>query len=65
MSDDATWLRKAREALGMTQRQLAQKLQLKASGADHVRHMERGRRPVSGPVKVAVQAMLDHREIGG
>jgi DNA-binding XRE family transcriptional regulator len=58
MSDDGNWLRRARERLGLTQRQFAERLQLKATGSDYVRHMEKGRRPVSGPIKVAVASML-------
>jgi transcriptional regulator with XRE-family HTH domain len=61
---DGEWLREIREQLGMTQRQLAQALQLtEKGGADYVRHMEKGRRRVSGPIRVAVQSMASREAL--
>ncbi len=51
----------ARQALGMSVFELGFALRLEGGrkkAGDRVREMERGVRPVSGPVAVAVEAML-------
>lgn len=54
-----TELRAARKRLGMTQAQLAAALLLGNDGNRAVRRWEKGERPISGPVQVAVTLMLD------
>ena len=54
-------LKQAREALGFTPHELAQALRLAggdAHGEKRVLEMESGRRTISGPVTVAVEAFL-------
>lgn len=49
----------ARQRLGWSLRQMARALRLaEAKGADRVREMEDDRRPLTGPVCVAVEAFL-------
>lgn len=52
-------LKSARHRLGWSLREMASALRLASAetkGADRVREMEDGRRPISGPVAVAVEA---------
>lgn len=54
-------LKSARARLGWSLRQMARALRLASAetkGADRVREMEDGRRDISGPVTVAVEAFL-------
>lgn len=54
-------LKSARQSLGWSLRQMARALRLASAetkGADRVREMEDGRREISGPVTVAVEAFL-------
>ena len=49
----------ARAALGLTQAQLADALELEGNyGKDSVRNWERGKRPISGPARVALRLMV-------
>lgn len=50
-------LRAARKRLGLTQAQLACRLELESDRA--IRRYENGDRPIPGPVKVAVELMLE------
>ncbi len=53
-------LKTARTRLGMTQKQLAEALRLAPkSGADTVRKWEAGTRPISGPVSIAIDHLLN------
>jgi DNA-binding transcriptional regulator YiaG len=52
-------VRRAREALGYSQRDLAEALQMGPNGADRIRDWEQGKRPISGPASVAIRLMLD------
>lgn len=54
---DGAWLKDARTHLGLSQGDLAARLRL-SGGSRTVRKYELGERPVSGPVTVAVEAML-------
>jgi hypothetical protein len=56
-------LRQAREfELKLTQEQLAERLRMTGQHAvRHLREMEQGQRPLSGPVAVAVGHMLERR----
>jgi DNA-binding transcriptional regulator YiaG len=55
-------LKAARKALGLTQQGLADALRLTGPYAkDTVRSWESGRRPISGPVQVAVEAMIKEK----
>jgi len=57
--DDGAALHTARKALGLSVNQLADRLRLSgANGGDAVREMESGKRPISGPVSVAVEGLL-------
>ena len=59
MIDTGPKLTAAREKLGMTKTELAATLRYKGNnGRQTVRRMEDGTCPVSGPVQVAVEAML-------
>ena len=54
-------LKAARASLGWSLRQMARALRLASAetkGADRVREMEDGRRDISGPVTVSVEALL-------
>jgi transcriptional regulator with XRE-family HTH domain len=53
-----TQFAQARAALGMTQRQLAEKLRLGEDGGRAVRRWEAGDRAVSGPVSLVIEALL-------
>jgi len=52
-------LKYARRALGLTQRELASVLRLGKDGGRAVRRWEGGDSPISGPVSLAIEAMLD------
>jgi transcriptional regulator with XRE-family HTH domain len=54
-------LKAARLRLGMTQTELAVALKLGADGDRAVRRWEKGDRPISGPVEVAVIFMLERK----
>lgn len=57
---DGETVRAAREALGLTQQELADALELEGSfGKDSVRNWERGKRPISGPSRVAIRLMVE------
>jgi DNA-binding transcriptional regulator YiaG len=59
-------VREARKALGMTQAELADALELEGNyGKDSVRNWERGKRSISGPCRVAIRLMLERMESGG
>jgi transcriptional regulator with XRE-family HTH domain len=53
-------LKAARERLGLTQDGLAEALRL-PSGGRHIRRLESGQHPISGPISVAVQLLVDVR----
>ena len=56
----AALLRAARESLGLSLSEMADALGMQSaadSGADRVRQMERGARPVSGPLHVLLRYM--------
>jgi hypothetical protein len=55
---DANEFYKARKRLGMSPTELGQALRLKGDAGGHVREIEDGARPVTGPISVAVEAML-------
>jgi transcriptional regulator with XRE-family HTH domain len=50
--------RKARARLGLTQRQLAERLRMGKWGFQSVAKWEKGEVPIPGPVQVAVEYML-------
>lgn len=52
----------ARLALGMNKRQFAEALEL--AGEATVRSWESGRRPISGPAKVAIRLLLQREQSG-
>ena len=61
-------LKAARHALGWSLRQMAGALGLERpedKGADRLREMEDGRRPLSGPICELTQALLDGWRNGG
>lgn len=50
----------ARKALGMTQQQLADALELSGeNAAATIRSWESGRRPISGPARVAIRLLVE------
>ena len=51
-------LKAARKSLNMTVRQLSDALRLSDNGYRTIRRMEAGDLPVSGPISVAIEAML-------
>jgi len=52
-------IKAAREALGLTQWELADALELEGNyGKDTVRNWERGKRPITGPARVALRLMV-------
>lgn len=52
-------LKNARESLGLTVTELAERLQLSMpNGRTFIRELERGKQPISGPISVAVELML-------
>jgi transcriptional regulator with XRE-family HTH domain len=58
---NASELKAARRSLGWSVYQMADALRLAGdtkSGGDYVRDMENGKRPISGPVSVAVESFL-------
>lgn len=52
-------LASARKTLGYSVTQMAEALRLGPNGKTAIREMERGKRPISGPVQVAVQLMVE------
>ncbi len=57
---DGNDIYQARRAMGLTVRELAALLQLDGANATmHLREMERGVKPTSGPIRVAVEALRD------
>ena len=61
MIETGAHLRQAREAMGWTPADLARALRFSSAdkhGESRVLEMEVGRRPISGPVTVAVEALL-------
>jgi transcriptional regulator with XRE-family HTH domain len=58
-------VRKARERLGLTQTRLGEILELQGdSKGDTVRKWENGRRPISGPARVAIRLLLERAGMG-
>lgn len=52
-------LKASRKRLGLTVEQMAGALRLRGgNAADHVREMERGNKPITGPAAVAVDLMV-------
>jgi len=51
-------IRAAREALGYSQTELAEALQMGPNGADRIREWEQGKRPITGPASVAIRLMV-------
>ena len=58
MTRPPEWVKQSREALGMTQDQLAGALHMGADGKRAVRRWEHGEREISGPAEVAIEALL-------
>ena len=57
-------IRDARRALGFTQSQMADALELEGRfGKDTVRSWESGKRPISGPARVAIRLLLEKARI--
>ena len=52
-------LKAAREALDYSIEEMAEALRLGPNGSTSLREMERGKRPISGPIQVAVELMID------
>lgn len=53
-------LKQARHDLGLSVREMATALRLsETNGEREIRRMEKGEKPVSGPISVAVEAMLN------
>jgi hypothetical protein len=52
-------LRAARVTLGLTPTELGTRLRLRGQPGNRIDDMEKGERPISGPVAVAVELMLD------
>lgn len=52
-------LKAARKRLGYSTRELAEALRLGKGGGRTVRRWESGETPISGPVQVAVEAMME------
>jgi len=55
--DNGAALKAARESLGLTVRELADRLHLVGHGDVVVREMESGKRPITGPIGVAVELL--------
>ncbi|TAJ72150.1 MAG: XRE family transcriptional regulator [Phenylobacterium sp.] len=59
MIETGDHLRQAREAMGWTPADLARALRFAANhGGSRILEMEAGKRPLTGPVTVAVEALL-------
>lgn len=54
--------REARKALGLTQPQMAARLEMGSAAARTIRDYEAGRCRIGGPVAVAVRLMLEKEE---
>lgn len=52
-------LKQARRELGLSVRDMADALRLSDNGEREIRRMERDEKPISGPISVAVEAMLN------
>jgi DNA-binding transcriptional regulator YiaG len=53
-------VRNARQSLGLTQSEFASLLELEGKyGKDTVRSWESGKRPISGPARVAIRLLLE------
>lgn len=59
----ATEFRAARKALGLSANGMAEALRLGKGGGRTVRRWESGETPVTGPVSVAVELMLEQSKI--
>jgi DNA-binding transcriptional regulator YiaG len=58
-------VKEARAKLGLTQAELADALELEGNfGKDTVRNWERGKRPISGPARVAIRLMVARAGFG-
>jgi transcriptional regulator with XRE-family HTH domain len=55
-------LRTARKALGYTQHELAEALRMGAHGWQTISAWENGKRGIPGPVQIALQCLLEHKE---
>jgi len=56
-------LKAARKAMGYSLNELAWALELEGERAgEHIRKMENGSKPISGPIKIAVNCLLNHHE---
>jgi len=51
-------LREARNALDLSVNEMAEALRLGDNGPRAIRRMEKGEKPISGPIQVAIGAML-------
>jgi hypothetical protein len=61
MIETGAHLRQAREAMGWSPAELARALRFSSAdkhGESRILEMEAGKRPISGPVSVAVEALL-------
>jgi hypothetical protein len=52
-------LKSARERLGLSTAGLAEALRMGKGGGRHIRKLEAGQHPISGPIAVAVELMLE------
>jgi len=52
--------RSARNALGLTQHQMAEALQMGKHGWQTISGWENGNRPIPGPVAIAVRCLVEH-----
>lgn len=52
----------ARKALGLSQTGMAEALRLGPNGGRAIRRWESGEHPISGPVSLAVECLLNHRK---
>ena len=57
--DTSAALYEARQALGMTQAELADALRLQKNGERTVRRWEQGEVPISGPAQIAIESLLN------
>jgi transcriptional regulator with XRE-family HTH domain len=55
-------IRTARKALGYTQHELAEALRMGAHGWQSISAWESGKRDIPGPVTVAIECLLRHRQ---
>ena len=52
-------LKSHRKALGFSVRELSDALRMGANGPTHLREMEAGKRPVTGPIQTAVLLLVE------